>query len=368
MKRILHLRSSGALLGAENVILEIAKNSPRFGYESFIGAVNNFKDPYPEFLYPAEKTGIKTVVFNGKGRTDKKRLSDIKDFIRYNHIDIIHSHGYKEDYYCMRIPRSIPRIATNHLWKKTSVKGYLYSLLDIFFLSFFNISVGVSNEIIDEMRRFGLRRTVKISNGVDCTIYSPNEKSSEFMTKLGIPSEAKVIGMISSITPEKGHTVAIKAFEMLETDINIVLLIVGDGPSKERLKQQIKAAGLSERIIFAGKQSRIPEILSIIDIYILPSFSEGLPMALLEAMAAGKAVVANSVGEVSNVIIDMVNGLLINSGNPAELAKKIEYLLTQPEIRSKMGSAARDRIKKKYSSLKMTRNYCRLYDLLKEDA
>ncbi len=364
MKKVLHLRSSGALLGAETVILELAKNSKAFGYESVIGAINNDEDPYPEFLIPAKNHGTTAVVFNGKGQADLRRLNEIKKFVRDNQIDIVHSHGYKEDFYSALLPSSLPLIATNHLWKRTSTKDYLYTLMDTLFLRRFSIVVGVSSEITSHMLRLGLKKTVQIANGIDCSKFANNDKRPSVRTEFGIGNETIVLGMVSSLTPEKGHRIAIEALSLLKNSCNVTLLIVGDGPQKSNLVEQTAAAGLQEKVIFAGKRSNIPEILSSVDIFLMPSFTEGLPMALLEAMAAGKPVIASSVGEITNVLSSQQCGKLIEPGNPHMLATSIHQFIKDTALRERTGALARERVLKKYSSIRMTQNYCRLYTLL----
>lgn len=364
MKKVLHLRSSGALLGAETVILELARNSQAFGFESIIGAINNEEDQYPEFLLPAKDHGTTTVVFNGKGQADLKRLREMKQFIRENQIDIVHSHGYKEDFYCTLLPKSLPMIATNHLWKRTSFKDYLYTLMDAVFLRRSSIIVGVSAEITSHMNRLGLKKTVQISNGIDCSKFTDNTKASLIRSEFGIDNEATVLGMVSSLTPEKGHRIAVEAVGLLKNNSKVILLVVGDGPQKSNLVKQVAAAGLQGKVIFAGKRTNIPYILSAIDIFLMPSFTEGLPMALLEAMAAGKPVIASSVGEIPNVLASTEDGICIEPGNPQLLADNIDLLINNVELRTRTGTKARQRVIKKYSSVKMTQNYCRLYNLL----
>ena len=116
-KRVLHLRSSGGLLGAENVVIEIAKFSAQNGWESVVGGINNISDPYPEFLNLADSNNIQKVLFKSNGPLDFKCVREIKKFVDKEGIDIIHTHGYKENMYTLLLKNNLPKVATNHLWK-----------------------------------------------------------------------------------------------------------------------------------------------------------------------------------------------------------------------------------------------------------
>lgn len=364
MKKVLHLRSSGGILGAEKVIQEIATKSRHFGYESVVGIIHDLDDPYPEYVDFLRNYKIETVVFDGNGKVDIKRVKSIGKYIDNHKIDLLHSHGYKEDYNCLFVKQNIPKIATNHLWKRTNIKSRIYTFTDALFLQFFNIVTGVSSEIMGDMNKYYLRRTVKIPNGIDTAYYCPIEKSIDLYKELDIPKGSVILGMISSITKVKGHEIAVRAYKRIRKNKQVYLLIVGEGEMSDRIKNLADREGIKENVRFAGKTERVRDYLSIIDIFLITSFREGLPMALLEAMAVEKAVIATKVGEIINVITDNVNGLLIYPNDIEQLANKVDYLIVNKKIRLNMGIEARRTVVKKYSSTRMVRNYCRLYDVI----
>lgn len=362
---MLHLRSSAGVYGAENVIIELAKHSRDFGYHSILGAIHHIDDPYPEFLIPANGYGIDTVVFSGKRRLDFSEILQIKTFIRDNHIDVLHCHGYKEDIYGISTFTKIPKVATNHLWKKMYWRMKLYCKVDTIMLRFYNRIIGVSDEIVEEMRTLGLKKATKIANGIDIDKYVIQPKSKTIMEKFQIDKDVMVLGMISSLTPEKSHHFAIKAFRAIVKRFpKTRLLIVGSGICELYLKKQVAQLGLEDTIIFAGRQSNIPDILSVIDIFLLPSLHEGLPMALLEAMAAGKAVIATRVGENPNVIEDGKTGILIDHSNAQKIEEAVSLLLSDKGQILQLGKNARDRVVKDFTSKLMTQKYCAIYDSL----
>ena len=363
---VLHLRSSGGLLGAENVILEIAKNSKNFGYNSIIGAIKDYKDPIPDFLEVAKKKyRLDTLLLENRRILDLNCASALRKYVVQNNIKLLHCHGYKEDYFAVLSRVSIPKIATNHLWKNTTFKLRVYRLIDALFLRLFDRVVGVSDELAQEMKKLGISNVNKIANGVDVERFTIASKSALMLERFNIDPDAIVLGMVSSLTPEKNHKVVLDALANIR-DPEVKLLIVGDGPQDAVLRRKATEMNLQQSVIFAGRQENIPEILSIVDIYLLPSIAEGLPISLLEAMACGKAVVASRVGENEKVITHKENGLLVEPGNLSELINCIEFFLKEKTLIREYGIKARRTVESNFSSNVMAGNYCKVYsELLK---
>lgn len=363
MKKVLHIRSSGDFLGAERVILECCKHSNENGYIPVIGCLKYTKDKDPILIKFADEIGIETVLFVEKNKIDFTCAKEIKTYIKNNKIDILHCHGYKENIYGVLSHAGIPKISTNHLWKKEFIRGKLNALIDSIFLRFFDIIVGVSERIILEMKYLGINRAISIANGVDIRECIKTERSTYFDNKFGLTNNNITICIIASLTPVKGHSVLIQAFK--EINIRIPesrLLIVGDGICKEDLIKQVKDNNLENSVIFAGRQNDIVGILSICDIFVLPSFDEGLPMSLLEAMACEKAVVATTVGENVNIIQNYINGILVEPGNILQIQDVLLKLCENKEMRNGLANKSRSIVKEKYSSSIMTKKYCGLYD------
>ncbi len=363
MKKILHLRNSGNILGAENVIIEIANNSKQYGYISIIGAIKDKNDIIPEFITKARLYGIETIIFENNGKIDSSAIKKIRHYIFNQNIDLIHCHGYKSDFYGFFSAKNIPKIATNHLWKGNDFKSKFYFFIDKWILKYFNHVVAVSNEIQNDMIRKYINNTSVVHNGVDTNIFIPRSKNNNLLAEFGVKTGDFVLGMISSLTPEKGHLYAINAFNKLYVNhTNIKLVIVGEGVLKNKLQNKVISLNLNSHIIFAGKRSDIPELFSIFDLFLMPSLQEGLPMALLEAMASGIPVIASKVGEISNVITHNENGFLISPRNTDLLRNILNTILINKDILKAISNNAVNHIRNNYSSIKMTKQYCKLYD------
>jgi len=168
--------------------------------------------------------------------------------------------------------------------------------------------------------------------------------------------ESVTLVAVGRLIGVKGIDVLIRALEGLEDEFKV--LIVGDGPERKRLEDLAETCRVREKIIFTGWRDDIPAILAASDIFILPSYSEGLPIALLEAMAAGKACIVTDIG------LPVENGkeaLVVEAGNVGELRGAIEDLLKDKELRQRLGEEAKKKVINDFSWEKAIQNYLKLF-------
>ncbi|NOY84208.1 MAG: glycosyltransferase [Nitrospirae bacterium] len=205
-----------------------------------------------------------------------------------------------------------------------------------------------------------------IVNGVDTDLFFPNpEIKKEIRKKLGLKKDSFCIGTVGSLRPVKNQLLLINACKtILHNFENVEVMIVGEGPLKAQLKQEVKTLGFSEKIHFAGGQTNIPEILNALDVFVLPSLSEGMPNAVLEAMACGIPVIATSVGGVPEVIEDGKNGMLISSGDEEALILSLGEVIQDQEKRLSFGIEAQRRAKTYFSLKNMVSEYQMFYESL----
>jgi len=180
--------------------------------------------------------------------------------------------------------------------------------------------------------------------------------------KLGIKSGARMIGAIARLHPEKGIDLLIRAFQHLASEFpDSRLVIIGDGPEKENLKKSAQSLGISSRVIFAGFQPDPEKYLSLFDLFALPSRMEAMPVALMQAMAAGKAIVAAKVGGVPELVADHQEGILVPAEDEFMLTRAISRLLREPELAKRLGENARAKAEREFSLEKMIGSYHQLY-------
>jgi glycosyltransferase involved in cell wall biosynthesis len=363
--RVLHLISSSGFLGAESVVLELAKQGSAAGYWVTVGVINNQNRPNLELADAASSNGLDVKVFSCNGRFDIGVISEIRNFIRKEKPNLLHSHGYKGNFYSLAASRRrIPWVVTNHLWKRTSLYLKLYALLDSFLIRTADRVVAVSDDIAIELLQRGVSRQkiVVIDNGVDLIKFSIDKDNGPLKRSLGLDENSKVIGTVASLTTEKGHSYLLKAaVSILFSFPNTKFLFVGDGPERNSLERQATDLGLQRQVRLVGSRKNIPEILSIVDIFVLPSLKEGLPMALLEAMAARLPVVATAVGAVPKVVIPGRTGLLVKPADPEELRAAIEFLLRDRTLAVGLAEQGQQKVQAEFSSGAMGQKYFTLY-------
>lgn len=231
--------------------------------------------------------------------------------------------------------------------------------------------VAVSESIKQDILRYDKIEPLKvivINNGVDTTKFNPEGKFRNIRREFSISDNEIIIGFIGRFVPAKGLEYLIDAFSLLNRELkNIKLLMVGEGSLLSSLKEKVQENGINEKVIFTGKRYDIPDILSAIDVFVMPSLAEGLPNSLLEAMAMGKPVIATSVGGIPELIKDRLNGFLIPPGNSESLVASIKMLATDKHLASKIGKEARKYIKQNLSIQETVRKWELLYfSLLKE--
>ena len=155
----------------------------------------------------------------------------------------------------------------------------------------------------------------------------------------------------------KGLHILIAAMpNILKAKPNTTLIIIGDGPLRADLETQARDLKVDQNVLFLGERSDVIELLSVLDIFVLPSVSEGMPITILEAMVAAKPVVATKVGGIPELIRDGETGFLVPSDEPVSLALATIKLLGDPALRQKMGELAKQRVKNEFSATKMLEN------------
>lgn len=199
-----------------------------------------------------------------------------------------------------------------------------------------------------------------IPNGVDLARYRPEPVLSRGM--LGLPSSGRLIGHVGRLEIEKDHGTLLGAFAIVAYRCaDARLVIVGDGSQRSELQHAAYALGLATRVHFLGLRDDVAELLPHLDVFVLSSRNEGLPFALLEAMACARPVVATSVGEIPRVIQHEVSGLTVSPGDPKTLANALTAVLDNRPLATAMGATARHLVEERYSLTRVISQYEDVY-------
>jgi glycosyltransferase involved in cell wall biosynthesis len=209
-----------------------------------------------------------------------------------------------------------------------------------------------------------------IPNGVDTNRFHPAaaDQRARLRDDLRCAHDECVIGCVASFTPVKQHRTLIEAFaRLLYLHPRARLLLVGEGPLRGDVEQQIGQLGISERVDLLGARADVERILPALDIFTLASSTEGMSNAILEAQACALPVVATRVGGNPDLVRPHVNGLLVPAQAPAELAAALSALAAAPSQRAVLGRAAQQRVQDHYSLDAMSAGYARLYEELADE-
>ena len=201
-----------------------------------------------------------------------------------------------------------------------------------------------------------------ISNGVDTRRYLAEVDRSAARSSLGFTRDEILYTVVGTLKEQKGHRYLIEAVTPLIAHTpQLNILIVGDGELRGRLEEQVRSAGIERNVHFLGNRSDVPAILSASDAFVLPSLWEGLPMALIEAMASGLPVIATQVSGSQQVVEQDRSGILVPPGEVLPLRQAIEYLLADPEWARQLGKSAQRRIEEAYSARRQAEEHLILY-------
>ena len=309
----------------------------------------------------------------GSGKIFRELVREFKQ----SNIHIIHTHKYKDTILAAPAAKlcGIPHVVrTVHGLREPfqglqSLKMSIYKAIErIAHRYYVDSIIGVSSQIERTYKAEGERfRVTCIRNGIDLDGRSIQTDRWRTRNELGIDSETCLIGTIGRLTPVKGIPYLLEAARMLLLQgANVKVLVVGEGSIRSDLMTQTRDLGISKDVVFLGHREDTDALLQALDIFALPSLSEGIPMALLEAMAASRAVVASRVGGVPEIVEDGTEGFLVESMDVNGLAEKCLRLIQSPELAQKMGQAARARVERNFSAENMAHQVALLYKELVE--
>ncbi|MCL6447510.1 MAG: glycosyltransferase family 4 protein [Armatimonadetes bacterium] len=290
-------------------------------------------------------------------RKDWETIRLLVKILREEKIAILHAHSAKAGFVgrlAARLARTPVIFLTAHnsifyedwpAWKKmilAAAERALSRVTD----RIITVSEALRREL---MQKEGINpdRIVTIYNGIGPAPGRPPRERRQVLRELGLPPLGQVVGTIARLAPQKGVGYFLKAAAMLVKDYQVNFLIVGGGPLRRQLESEAISLGLQNRVVFTGEREDVPAILPVFDIFVLPSLTEGFPLTILEALAAGRPVIATRVGGIPEAIVDNYTGLLVKPGDPAGLALAIAELLSDRERALALGRAgqacARDR-------------------------
>lgn len=296
---------------------------------------------------------------------DSRAVAAVRGIIRSGRFDLVHAHGFKAGLVGrlgMRRSgvRTFVLTAHNHVlsrdetstaakWRYRFVERRLAGLVT----RYIAVSDSVRNELIDA---YGLpaRRVVTIHNGIEMAPFLTPHSRAEARADLGLPSNAPLVGLAARFSTQKGLRHLISALPQLRRlEPGATLALGGSGPLEAELRELAAALEVSGSVRWMGEVLDMPHFLAALDVYVSPSVTEALGIGLIEASAAGVAVVATNVGGVSEVVVDGETGLLVPPSDPSALAVAVARLLEDRALAQRLSSAARARVTEAFTAERM---------------
>lgn len=362
---VMILHAPTGIAGAEGVILNINR---------FVGAskkINLFNCPFINFnrgehtyLKELEARQIPYEAMPLDRRFEYRYIRETQRLIQKYNIDVIHSHGYRADITAVLAAKgNVPIVSTIHGFTSNSYRVLIYEYLQRIILRHIHTLIPVSASIEEKLKTKGIKpdRIKRLGNVVDIQTIA-DTPSSHFFARLRTPKDVKRFLFVGRLSVEKGFNTLLDACRLLkQKQLSFFLTVIGDGPLKKKYEERVRDLQLNEEVFFTGFRRDVIPIMAAADIFILPSLMEGLPLVVLEAMAAGCPVVATRVGGLPQLIDHNQNGLLVSPGNPKELAEALFDLSHNPMKAKEMCAAAKERITKEYNPAKWAEELISIY-------
>ena len=302
------------------------------------------------------EAGFGPETFTLRRPLDWRCLAGMIDLLRRHRVDLVHSHEFTMAVYGAAAARwlRIPHVITMHGSQYVTAKWRRQVLLRWAFRSS-DTTVVVSHDtkrhLASELS-IGPDTLSVILNGVPVR----SGDRAVVRRELGLPDDHLLLLAVGSLVPRKGHAVLIEALATLGPG-PWMLAIAGGGVERDRLQALAAERGLARHIQIMGHRDDVPNLLAAADVFVMPSLWEGLPLALLEAMLAGKPVVASRTSGIPEAVTDGLDGLLTTPGDVSELAHALNSILTDPARRLALGAAARSRATAAFTLDAMTDGY-----------
>jgi len=337
--RVLHLIDSGGLYGAEMMLLDLVREQIRAGLYPVLLSAGGLDEDEKPIESEARKLGIPVETVRMRAGLNIIKAYRVLSYAKAQGFDLLHSHGYKFNILLGMIPRivrKIPLITTLHGYVGAGVwsRLKLYQLVERMVLPHLDGIVFVSGNIRNNplLNGFRAKHEVTILNGIDCAKVTAGAADSGSVSLRDVfPGEPEgniYLGAAGRLSPEKGFDLLIDVFGRLQSGVpQLRLVIIGEGELRRQLVNKAASMGLAGKIRFPGFISPAYRLISELDGLVMPSFTEGLPMTLLEACILRKRIVASDVGSISEALAAYASSVVVKPGDAEMLQQAIKELI-----------------------------------------
>ena len=357
--RVLLVITGLAMGGATNVVLDLARYFNNHSDFDLLLLTGPAPPGRTDVTYFAHEQGVTTQIIPSlinqiNPVVNGKAIADIRQVIVQGNFDIVHTHSSVAGVLGRLAARTAKVCATVHhvhgwgLHEEMSTgTRMLYLCLERLCARFTDRIIAVSQPNIEKglAHRIGKKeKYALIYNGIDLEKFRQPVDELKIRMELGLNPDSKLVGMIGRLDQQKNPLDLIRVASIVTRSYsNVQFLIVGDGPLHLECQRLIDQLNLKEKFFLLGFRNDVVRILPILTLTVMSSLWEGLPLAFLESMSAGKPIVANNVDGAKDVVCDGETGFLVNPHQPPEMAKHILFLLENEKKCCEMGQVARQR-------------------------
>jgi glycosyltransferase involved in cell wall biosynthesis len=283
-----------------------------------------------------------------------------------NHIQIVHTSRLISDIFgtWASLMARVPIIISS----KTSLPyygKYIYCIMDRISMRYVTQLISVSDSVkLQYLKQLPINpdKIKTLYNGTEYNKFNREFNPVEKQNELGLEADDFIIGTVANLNWRKDLFTLLEAAKLVLAQYpNARFLLIGEGPQKAELQARAQQLGISSRVLFLGSRHDIPELLSLCRIFVISSVTEGLTVAILEAMAMGKPVVATSVGGIPEVVLDGETGFLVPPKAPDKIAQSIKKLISHKELATQFGAAGEKRVERYFSADRMVQGLEGLY-------
>jgi glycosyltransferase involved in cell wall biosynthesis len=363
---IVHVVLSLDIGGAEMLVARMVRSLQERGFRPHVVCL----DAEGALAAPVRQAGIPvTCVGRRPGIMDVVCVTRLRRLLADVRPAVVHTHDYEACFYggcAAGLAGGVPVVHTQHGlpvpfgWKQRWKVGALRGRVRTF--------VGVSEEVTALGLRSGwfiADRTVTIANGIDVEAFRPDPaRRRRVRHELGIPEGDLVVISVARLAAVKDQPTLVRGFAASPVSRHGHLLIVGEGPEREHIQDEITRLGMADRIQLLGARSDVRDLLSAADVFALTSRSEGISVSLLEGMASGVVPVVTAVGGNTELVQSdgpARNGLLIPAGSAESLADALRQLAGDADLRTRLAAAAQATVRERFSDKVMMARYVALY-------
>jgi glycosyltransferase involved in cell wall biosynthesis len=366
--RVLIIIATHEIGGPGKGVLQFLKHAPAGAFEYVLCNFDVKKHRPGQFIDEARRRSLNLRLLRQHLAFDPLLIMQARRLILEHDINVVQTHGYKSNTigFFLQLLYGLPWIGFAHGYIDDNWRNRLYNRIDRLVLRRADRVVGVSESMEALLTRHGVaaHKIRVIHNAVEPGDTVLTTSAQETRRRHGLTQNQRVIGVIGRLSSEKGQMIFLRAMEKTARSVpHVKALIIGDGQDRSMLEEFCREKGLSDHVTFLGHQEKIDEYYQILDLLVVPSLSEGLPNAVLEAMSYGVPVLATAVGGVPEVIQDG-NGMMVPPNDPGALAESMIELLKQDALRRSMGLKGKQSLHPRFTPEKRVQRIVGLYEEL----